>query len=746
MFECPCRFFSLNAVRAIRTFLILFLFLAGNALRADSSASLKPEQIAPGVWRIRIGTPEKTGVPSACRSFTADVSGLGRLPAAGKCPLDLSKIQILATASGLRLELPYEKDEIIYGLGLQGDTFQQQGKLRELRNNCAVLNGLGLGHASFPYYVDSKGYAVLFDTARFVEMRIGTNVRKSHALETVKASSDVATATNDVTAVAEDAAASDTMGDKPFLVTIPVAQGVDIYVFAGPSMLNAVQRYNLYSGGGALPPLWGLGVKFRMNSLANQQDVLTLAKHFRDSRLPINVIGLEPGWHSKSYACSFDWNTERFNREALLAEFAKMNYRLSLWEHPYIAPVSPYYKSFYEKSGDFAVFGGLVPDLADPAASALYSQIHANLIAKGASSFKIDANDNIFLDGDRVWPFPNSTEFPSGLEGERMHQLFGVLTQQAVLKPFTDAHLRTFGETRCSGPFAAPYPFTLFSDMYKDADYFRMIVNGGFCGLLWQPEVRRGNGFDDFYARIQMAVISPATTFNNYMMPFPAWMQNDPKKNKQRELYSAGVLAPKEDILRSLLEQRMSLVPYLYAAYQRYQAEGLPPFRALALDYPDDAACADIDDEMMIGDSLLGYVFLDKAAPREVYLPKGNWYDYNTGKKYAGGTTVPVKFAAAQLPLFVKEGAILPLAKPVDHIDRDTVFDLTCRIYGDAPAPAVLCEDDGETLDYRKGLQNRVTLAWDKATGGKVSREGQFPGKRYTITAWTPVIESTPNP
>jgi alpha-D-xyloside xylohydrolase len=691
-------------------------------------------QVGPGIWRVRIGEPEKLGAPSAYRSVAADTGGLRKLPDVATCPLNTSRIRSLASDRGLSLELPYD-GEIIYGLGLQGDTFQQQGMYRLLMNDCTVLNQLGPGHASFPYYVNAQGYAVLVDTSRYVQMRIGTHMRKSHALEQAKGTAPVIAA-DDVNAVAEDAASDRSTEGKPFLIDIPVAHGVDLYVFAGPSMLNAVQRYNLYSGGGVLPPLWGLGVTFRMPSLASQDEVLSLARHFRERKLPFNVIGLEPGWHSKSYPCSFAWNTQRFDREALLAELGKMHYRLSLWEHPYVHFTSPYYTSLYEKSGDFAVFRGLVPDLADHEASAIYSGMHADLMSKGAAAFKIDANDNVFQKPDRVWPFPESTRFPSGLDGEQMHQLFGVLTQQAVMKPFLEANRRTYGETRCSGPYAAPYPFTLFSDMYEHADYFRMMVTGGFCGLLWQPEIRRGSNFDEYISRIQMAVFSPAVTFNNYMMPLPAWMQNHPSKNKKRDTYSDEEIRANEDVIRPLLEQRVRLIPYLYAAFKQYESEGLPPFRALALDYPDDPKCAAIDDQMLVGNALMGYVFLNEATQRTVYLPKGNWYDYNTGKKYTGGRVLNVRFDPVKLPLLVKEGSILPLANPVSFIDRETVFDVTCRVYGEHAAKTLLYEDDGETFDFKKGVQNRIALTWTQAEGGKIKRDDRFDGPRYNVIDW----------
>ena len=148
-----------------KTFLVLATLLSAFSLQLSAFAAepTAPQQIAPGVWRIRIGTPETLGVPSAHRTIPAKTDALKNLPAVQNCPLDFAAIQSIITERGTRIEIPNES-EIIYGLGLQGDTFQQQGLFRVLMNNAAVVNQLGLGHASFPYYVSAKGYAVAIIT------------------------------------------------------------------------------------------------------------------------------------------------------------------------------------------------------------------------------------------------------------------------------------------------------------------------------------------------------------------------------------------------------------------------------------------------------------------------------------------------------------------------------------------------------------------------------------------------------
>jgi alpha-D-xyloside xylohydrolase len=92
-----------------------------------------------------------------------------------------------------------------------------------------------------------------------------------------------------------------------------------------------------------------------------------------------------------------------------------------------------------------------------------------------------------------------------------------------------------------------------------------------------------------------------------------------------------------------------------------------------------------------------------------------------------------------ELPMFVKEGAILPLAKPVEYITKETVFDITCRVYGEADNRSVhLFEDNGYTFDYRQDQYNWITLSWKKNKGA-ASRNGNKKIMRYRISSWEQV-------
>ena len=146
--------------------------------------------------------------------------------------------------------------------------------------------------------------------------------------------------------------------------------------------------------------------------------------------------------------------------------------------------------------------------------------------------------------------------------------------------------------------------------------------------------------------------------------------------------------------IKALLELRMALVPYLYTAFYDYKTTGKPPVRALVCEHPEDENTHELWDEYYFGDSMIVAPMTAKEESRKVYLPHGQWYGFFDGKKYEGGTTFEV--TTADIPVFVKSGTVLPLAKPVQYIERDTQFEITLHCYGNTEnATAKLIEDNG---------------------------------------------------
>ena len=592
---------------------------------AAAHAQVAGETRWPGVWRLRFGTPEPI-TPVTTRYYAPAVDRMAALHAPPEPPLSIESITGAASARGYEVTLPLQPGEMIYGLGLQFHSMLQRGLKKKLRVNADPVADIGDSHAPVPFYVSNLGYGVLVDSARYLNVYCGSKVKK-HKGQPPKVDPTIAAR---VAQLPPQFARYRMADASEVLIEVPEAQGVDIYLFAGPTVGGAVQRYNLFSGGGALPPRWGLGFWYRAYGRANQQEVLDLAAELRRANVPCDVLGLEPGWQSHSYSCSFVWSNDFPDPKAMLAELTKSNYHVNLWEHAFTHPTSPLHAPLYPLSGDYEVWDGLVPDFLNPQTRDIFGGYHEReFVAQGISGFKLDECDNSDYTGN--WSFPELSRFPSRADGEQMHCLFGLHYQQTIQSVYDRRGTRTLGLVRSSHALAAPFPYVLYSDLYDHRQFVRALVNSGFSGLLWCPEVRDAVNTEDLIRRLQTVIFSPLAMVNAWYIKNPPWKQVDREANNAGN-FSQG-WEQVEALCRRLIQLRMQFVPYLYAAFIRYHLEGIPPVRALVMDYPDDVKTWTIDDQYMLGDDLLIAPVFAGQTQRDVYLPPGEWFDFWTGTK-----------------------------------------------------------------------------------------------------------------
>ncbi|HTM18391.1 MAG TPA: TIM-barrel domain-containing protein [Terracidiphilus sp.] len=659
---------------------------------ASHSASFSA--LYPGVWKATIGLPERY-TPVAGRRLPPDAEGLRRLIAGSGVPFE--SIGGRVDARGCLLTLPLAAHEEIFGFGLQLLSFAQRGKKKTIRVNADPKVDTGDSHAPVPFYVSTRGYGVLVDTYRYASFYCGDARPKPAAHSAAPKTGSVANPDSTRNLPLED--------PGHIVVDVPRATGVDVYIFAGPTMLDAVRRYNMFSGGGVEPPVWGLGFWYRVVGTANAGEALTIARSLRESKLPCDVLGLEPGWQSHAYSCSFTWDSERFpDPAAFLKDVSALGYHVNLWEHAFTHPSSPIFDELRPHSGDYGVWGGLVPDFAGEQARQILGDYHGkHLIDSGVSGFKLDECDN--SDFTRGWSFPEFSRFPSGLDGEQMHSAFGLRYQDAIFDQFKSRGKQTYSLVRSSGALAAPYPFVLYSDLYGHRDFVRALVNSGFSGLLWCPEVRDASSEEDLIRRLQTAVFSPLAMVNAWYIKNPPWKQIDQKKNNAGELGEGW--RELEARCRTLIEWRMKLVPYLRGAFSRYALDGTPPFRALTLDFDDEKLHA-VDDEYMVGDRILVAPLFAGEASREVVLPPGSWHDFWAGAQFEGGRSYTIRSEQENIPVFVKAGSILPLGGPGLTTGAASTRELTVAVYGDGSMPWRLEGRSG--FELSKSASGRVEM------------------------------------
>jgi len=255
--------------------------------------------------------------------------------------------------------------------------------------------------------------------------------------------------------------------------------------------------------------------------------------------------------------------------------------------------------------------------------------------------------------------------------------------------------------------------------------------------LNFSPEVRDTNSDQDLIRRLQGTLMSPHMLVNSWYLTNPPWFQYNTDRNNRNEFLPN--YKELEQKVKKMVEIRMSLIPYLYSAFAKYHFEGIPPFRSLILDFPEDSEVWKIDSQYMMGDHILCAPFLNGASARQVYFPSGKWHDFNTNKIYEGGQSFEITMTLDEIPMFVRQGVILPLAQPVQYVSPQTLFDITCRLYGKPEQSAFLFEDDGHTFDFEKGNYNMLELRWNptnKKNPGTVVTKGTSKKKLYRINKW----------
>jgi alpha-glucosidase len=165
-----------------------------------------------------------------------------------------------------------------------------------------------------------------------------------------------------------------------------------------------------------------------------------------------------------------------------------------------------------------------------------------------------------------------------------------------------------------------------------------------------------------------------------------------------QEPWSYG--APYEEINRKTLERRYQLLPYLYSLFAQCAQDGTPIVRPL---FWVDPTLRDLDDSFMLGDAILVAPVLEPGATeREVYLPRGVWYEWGTGRLIDGARTVTAPAPLDTLPLYVRAGKVIPLWPVMQYVGEKSIDELRLRIYAGHSDTAIY-EDRGEGLSYQEG-------------------------------------------
>jgi alpha-glucosidase (family GH31 glycosyl hydrolase) len=586
-------------------------------------------------------------------------------------------------ADARRLEVHTAPEERFYGLGQKvrgaGDTslcwngrrreFGEFGNARE--KSCPGISGQGDGNISVPMFLSTHGYGFFFDN----------HWRHSWSFEQ------------------EDAWSVESSG------------GTLRYLYIhGPRMDQVLERYTALTGRAPMPPLWALGLlqsKFGYRSWDEAEAAVTA---YRAAGVPLDAVVLDLYWFGgaphfggRNRMGSLEWCETHFaDAKQRIRRLREKGVRVCLIEEPYIDVATDNFREARDlgylarKDGVPVLFDGwfgccALLDVTNPDARRWWWEKHRALLEDGVAGWWADLGEPQVCDG--------AAAYHEGRTHPEVHNLYNLEWARALAEGHAaDRPEERFVLITRSG-YAGMQRYGAFlwsNDVMTDWEWLAPQtsagLNLGLSGLpYWGTDV---GGFigpvasDELYTRwFQFGAFCPLFRPHGQDRP------TAPHEFSPRTL----------EICRDFTRLRYRLLPYLYSAVRETHERGIPVMRPLVLEWPHDPEVHDLGDQFLFGPSLLVCPVITESSVRDVYLPEGTWYDFWTNEVHQGpvwlrGVAVPLE----RIPLFVRAGAILPLAPEVAHTGELSGKKLSLRVYPDAtPSSYVLYQVRRKTPSVR---------------------------------------------
>ena len=511
----------------------------------------------------------------------------------------------------------------------------------------------------------------------------------------------------------------------------------DFFIFDAHDPASAIRDFSIITGPAVLPPKWALGYMQSHRTLQDDQQMIGIVDTFRSKRIPLDAViylgtGFAPrGWNTRQP--SFDFNPDVFTRDPklVLAEMHARHVKVVVHMVPWDRDRLP-------------TLQGTIPprpgEVVDASHVQSYWQQHVPLVTAGIDAFWPDEGDWFNL-----------------VERIKRHQLYyqGHLSTNPNVRPWslqrngypgiaqwggwvwsgdTESSWKTLEAQIAVGInyslSIGPYWGSDIGGFYPNNEltgelYARWHQFAAFCGSFrshgrtWFTRLPWGWGLSDMGPR----------EYSNTNAPIPP---DDRRNILQSEMNNPAI----EPIARKYSELRYQLMPYTYTLAREARDRGLPLMRAMWLHYPDDVRARGLGNQFMWGpDLLVAPVFTKGASSRDVYLPKGEWYDWWSNARATGGQSVVRAVDLATMPIYVRAGAIIPVDPVRQYTSEPVTEPTTLRVYRGADGQFTLYEDDGISLEYLQGKGSWTRIAWNDREGQLTIEPGAPRGASNVVTS-----------
>jgi alpha-glucosidase/alpha-D-xyloside xylohydrolase len=476
----------------------------------------------------------------------------------------------------------------------------------------------------------------------------------------------------------------------------------NVFLILGDTPAEVMSEYAGLTGFPHMPPLWSLGYQQSHRTLSGRDEVLNIAKTFREKRLPCDALiylgtGFCPsGWNTGHG--SFTFNDEVFpDPDRMLSSMHESHFQVIL----HMVPPGNLH-------GEISDTGA---DADTPGDEAAYWKRHLPLMRLGVDGWWPDEGDRLsvstrfernrmYWDGPLQFQ-PDKRPFALHRNGYAGMQRFGWLWSGDTLSTWKALKAQITNGINV-GLCGIPYWGTDTGGFvptleYTPELYVRWFQFSSFCpsfrshGRAWKLHLPWG---------WNTGTAEPKEVTADWISTWPP----------PEDLHRADV----EEICRKFLNLRYQLMPYLYSCVARTHSTGLPLIRALWVEFPKDEQTFLIDDSYMWGDSfLVAPVYQKQAKERSVYLPEGAWWNFWSNERIEGRRQVNSQVSLDTIPLFVKAGSIVPIGPLKQYTNEPNDELITLRVYPGAAGAFTWFEDDGYSFGYEKGKCLRVQCDWN---------------------------------
>ncbi len=574
-------------------------------------------------------------------------------------------------------------DEVLYGSGSRAVGMDRRGKRYQLYNRAHYGYGdySELLNFTLPIVLSSKKYMIHFDNAPIGYLDFDSKKNNTLAYETIS-------------------------GRKVYQVV------------TGKNWEKLVENYTDLTGKQPLLPRWALGNFSSRFGYRSQKETVETIQKFRDEKIPVDAVIIDLYWFGKEIQGTlgnFEFDKETFPEpQKMIDDLRKNDVETILITEPFVLKNSKKWdeavnieilgKNSEGKPYEFDFYfgtGGII-DIYNPKAYNWFKDIYTGLLKKNVTG--------IWGDLGEPEAHPSQLLHANGTADE-VHNIYGHDWAKLVQDAFHSYNPKL-------------RPFILMRAGYSGSQRYGIIPWTGDVGRSWsglksQPEISLQMGMQGIAFMGSDLGGFAGDQFDDEL--YVRWLQYGVFQPIYRP--HAGDTVPSEPVFRNektkqlakeAIELRYKMLPYNYQMIYENHDDGTPLMKPLFFEEPDNKALLAYAESYFWGNDFLVAPIVEAGKKEQkVYFPKqNNWFDFYTGEKYSGGQFVTVKTNEHYIPTFVRGGAIIPFAKPMQSTKEYNGNEFILNYYYDASvskSKGKLYNDDGLTNNAEKsGLSEEM--------------------------------------